>query len=40
MQGTDRKIGGLVGGSDAKGLEDFSEKVIGFVQTSTGGGKK
>lgn len=35
---TDRKIGGLVGGSDAKGLEDFSEKVIGFVKTSVGGG--
>jgi hypothetical protein len=36
---TDRKIGGLVGGSDAKGLEDFSEKVIAFVKTSTGAKK-
>ena len=30
----DRKVGGWIGGQDEKGLEDFAEKVAGFVRDS------
>lgn len=30
----DRKIGGLIGGSEDKGIQDFAEKVVDFVKQS------
>ena len=32
----DRKIGGLIGGSDNKGKRDFAEKINNFVRTGLG----
>jgi hypothetical protein len=32
----DRKVGGIAGGSEEKGLEDFAQKVHGFVRRSLG----
>ena len=35
----DRKVGGWVGGQADKGLDDFAEKVAGFVKESVRGGR-
>ena len=31
---TDRKVGGWIGGQDDKGMEDFAEKVAGFLKAA------
>ena len=36
----DRKIGGLVGGSENKGKRDYAEKVNKFIRLAIGLGKK